>query len=82
MKRIVDYMIMSLILTTVICVTVLFAQNITHNNVKDNVENINDKWGKIVSEASSNGGLAALVEKEVDIDHPNRHYNDLIGGVL
>ncbi len=36
MKRIVDYTIMSLILTTVICVTVLFAQNITHNNIWDN----------------------------------------------
>ncbi|RKU10514.1 hypothetical protein C6501_13580 [Candidatus Poribacteria bacterium] len=65
---------MLLILTTFICVTVLFAQNITHNNVKDNVANIKDKWGKIVSESSSNGGLEALVEVEVDIDHSNEEW--------
>ncbi len=74
MKKIVDYTLMSLILTTVVFVTVLFAQNITRNNIWDNVPNINNKWGKIKSKAKSNGGLEALAEKEVDIDHPNEEW--------
>ena len=74
MKRMVDYTLMSLILITVICVTVLFAQDIAHNNTWDNVKNIKAKWGKIKSKAESNGGLEVLVEKEVDIDHPNEQH--------
>lgn len=71
MKRIVDYTLISLILITVICVTVLFAQEV-RNNVWDNVENIQAKWGKIKSKAEiKKSKLEVLVETEVDIDHPN-----------
>lgn len=74
MKRIVDYTLMSLILITVICVTVLFAQEV-RNNIWDNVENIQDKWGKVKSKAEiKKSKLEALVEVEVDIDHPNEKH--------
>ena len=44
---------------------------LAHNNVDNNVQNINDKWGKVKSEDQNEvGGLLTKGYIEVDIDYP------------